>query len=334
MIMRRSFFAAGVALLLLCGSGVSQAQDSAGTIGIRIIDAPSSRSDDPRAKLYIVDHVAPGSTISRRLEVRNDTNAAQRIETYAGAASVESGEFRFGEDRAVNELTTWTTVDPSSDTYAVGEKRFVRVTIVVPEDASESERYAVIWASVSSAAPTGGGISAVNRVGVRVYLSVGPGGEPPSSFSIERMRAARTAAGEPQVLATVKNTGGRALDLSGELALDDGPGGLSAGPFPVKVGTTLGIGDTGPVSVTLDKALPAGPWKSTLTLESGLTKERATATLRFPERGSAPAVDTRSDDGTNVAVIAVPAVAVAALALLFFVRRARRPRSGAVEPLP
>lgn len=37
-------------------------------------------------------------------------------------------------------------------------------------------------------------------------------------------------------------TGQRALDLRGELTLAGGPGGLSAGPFPVEI-TTLAVGD-------------------------------------------------------------------------------------------
>ena len=47
------------------------------------------------------------------------------------------------------------------------------------------------------------------------------------------------------VLATVHNTGGRALDMNGTLQLPAGPGGLSAGPFPANLGVTLAIGDTG-----------------------------------------------------------------------------------------
>src|SRR4051794_41395659 len=40
-------------------------------------------------------------------------------------------------------------------------------------------------------------------------------------------RSKRLATGEPAVTAMVHNTGGRALDMSGELILKNGPGGLT-----------------------------------------------------------------------------------------------------------
>jgi hypothetical protein len=86
----------------------------------------------------------------------------------------------------------------------------------------------------------------------------------------------------------VRNTGARALDLSGELRLSDGPGGTSAGPFAVRLGTTLGPGDTSPVTIALDPKLPAGPWQAKLVLRSGTLEREATARISFPlQAGSA-----------------------------------------------
>ncbi|MEY2424523.1 MAG: hypothetical protein QOI61_95 [Actinomycetota bacterium] len=308
---------------MLSTTATSRAQQAEGTIGIGLVDAPTNRADDPRAKLYIVDHLAPGTTITRRVKVSNDTDQTQSIDTYAGAASVEDGQFQFGDAHAVNELTTWTSVDPTTDTYEAGKSKNVRVTIAVPDDASEGERYAVIWASTSTAAPQGGGIGAVNRVGIRVYLSVGPGGEPASDFEITGIQAKRTKDGAPQVVAIVENTGGRAIDLSGALKLDNGPGGLSAGPFNVTLGTTLEVGGTEPVRVDLDKALPAGPWDAKLTLKSGLLERSANAEITFPKSGSAEIVRPTSSSGRGVIAIAVLVAVAAAIALLFYVRRRR-----------
>ena len=53
------------------------------------------------------------------------------------------------------------------------------MTIAVPRDAAPGERYGVVWAEVRAAAPAAGGITQVSRVGIRIYLSVGPGGRPP-----------------------------------------------------------------------------------------------------------------------------------------------------------
>jgi hypothetical protein len=139
-----------------------------------------------------------------------------------------------------------------------------------------------VWAEVPSSGP--GGVSAVNRVGIRVYLSVGRGGEPPSDFKIVSLRGVRDRAGHPVVAATVRNTGGRALDLSGQLRLSEGPGGLSAGPFAVELGTTLGVGQSEDVVSILDRSVPAGPWTADMTLRSGLIERSAHARITFPAR--------------------------------------------------
>ena len=70
---------------------------------------------------------------------------------------------------------------------------------------------------------TGDGITQVNRVGIRLYLSIGPGGPPAANFTIGSVTAKRTRDGHPMVLATVHNTGGRALDMNGTLRLREGP---------------------------------------------------------------------------------------------------------------
>lgn len=238
------------------GAAFAQASE---TVGIRIVDAPTNRADDPRARLYIVDHLAPGTTISRRVEITNDSTKAQSVQLYTAAADVVDAAFRFGDGRAANDLTRWTTVVPSSLSLAAGAKGLATVTVAVPARASAGEQYGVVWAEVSAPPPPGGGIGATNRVGVRMYLSVGPGGEPASDFEVTALQGQRAPDGSPVVVATVRNTGARALDLGGELRLTNGPGGLSAGPINASVGSTLGLGQSGPVTVTLDKSLPNGP---------------------------------------------------------------------------
>lgn len=132
------------------------------------------------------------------------------------------------------------------------------------------------------------------------------------------------------------NLGGRALDMNGSLELKGGPGGLSAGPFPASLGTTLAIGATEPVTVVLDKALPAGPWDAQITLKSGLVEQTARATITFPATGSAAAVaaDPKKSGPSKTALALAGAGAVLALALIAFLRR-RPPgpvRSPAIRP--
>jgi len=129
----------------------------------------------------------------------------------------------------------------------------------------------------------------------------------------------------------VHNTGQRALDLSGSLRLTDGPAGLSGGPFPVSLGTTLAIGATEPVLVVLDRSLPAGPWQARITLRSGVTSQTARAKLTFPDQigqGAAVPADLPFPYARwIVAVAALLALALGATALLLAHRRRERHRS-------
>ena len=129
-----------------------------------------------------------------------------------------------------------------------------------------------------------------------MVASCSAGGSPAASFTIDSLTAERSPDGRPTVSAAVHNTGGRAIDLSGTIQLTADPGGLTAGPFPVTLGTTVGIGDTEPATVILDKSLPAGPWDAAMTLKSGLLEVSDHATINFPDTGQA----------APVAAVAVP----------------------------
>jgi hypothetical protein len=287
---RRLLLVAALVAGVVAGGTAAAGPAPEGSVGIRLLDAPVGRAADPRARLYVVDHVRPGATVRRRVELANGTGRPVRLGLYAAGAEVQRGRFRFLDGRAANELAGWTRVRPGQVTVPARGTATATVTIAVPADASAGERYAVVWAELPRSVPTGGGVSAVNRVGVRVYLSVGSGGEPPSRFVIESVTAERAGDGRPVVVVRVRNSGGRALDLSGELRLSGGPGGLRAGPFPVQLGTTLGVGDSGFVRVPLDPAVPDGPWRVRITLRSGAAEERAGSTATFPARtGSAGA---------------------------------------------
>jgi hypothetical protein len=128
----------------------------------------------------------------------------------------------------------------------------------------------------------------------------------------------------------VHNTGGRALDMSGSLALSDGPGGLSAGPFAAELGTTLAPGATAPVTVPLDDAITGGPWTATLTLRSGELERAARAEITFPDAAGASAEPVAAEnlpfakDPDVVVPVAVGLLSVVGLLLLFLLWRRRR----------
>jgi hypothetical protein len=305
-----------------------------GAIGLRLLDIPAEAQDDARARLYIVDHLAPGKTIERRIEITNTTAETAELSLYTSAASIADGAFLGADGRTQNELSTWTSVRPANPAVPAGGKMVAKVRIKVPKDAPPGEQLGVVWAETRLAPEDGGGVEQVNRVGLRLYVSIGPGGAPAANFAIESLTPIRDPDGRPKVVATVHNTGGRALDVSGELRLENGPGGLTAGPFPAKLGTTLAVDASEPVTITLDQLVPAGPWDAQITLRSGLVENEANATITFPAVGVAaaavPTTSERSDWWLYGGIAAVVVVLLGAI-LWLLGRRRRRPLVRAVH---
>ncbi len=318
------------AIVLSAGmmTSASAAPVAPGNIGLRLVNAPVGDSNDPRARIYIVEHVAPGTTIDRQIELSNTTAAVVPIVLYPAAATIAGGSFHGADGHAANDVSSWTSVDPSASDVPAGGRVKATVTIAVPGDAPPGEQYGVVWAEARSAPTGAGGVTFVNRVGIRLYVSVGPGGPPAADFTIDSLRAERSPDGTPTVRAMVHNTGGRALDLSGTLQLSDGPGGLGAGPFPTSLGGTLAIGDTEPATIALDEQLPRGPWMAHITLHSGLLERDSRATLSFP--AGAASADASSRPGWVSAAIAGLLVLLLGVAVLLIWRR-RRSRGPAVS---
>jgi hypothetical protein len=331
-------------LLLMAGAlapaiGVS-AQENGG-VGIRLLEAPTAREKDPRALRSVVDHVKPGTSFTRKFEVSNTTDGQRLIAVYAAGADVVGGSFVPADGRTQNELSRWVTVDTGNADLGPGQTVQPKMTVTVPATATAGERYAVVWAELPPSTPPAGGIAVVNRVGLRIYLSVGPGGEPPTDFAIESLTAQRDPQSRPVVQATVKNTGGRALDLSGNLRLSEGPGGLSAGPFDARLGTTLAIGASAPVTIPLDQSLPPGPWRARIELKSSTTVRTAEATITFPTAAGASAppvhaepVQKAGDDTVLPYVLGGLAALGLILVLLLVVLLTRRRPSPEPAPAP
>jgi hypothetical protein len=279
-----------VVLAVLCLAGLgptAQAGEAPssdeGSLGIQLLDAPVAGRGDPRTSRYIVDHLAPGTLIRRNVLVVNKSDHPLDVEVYPAAATIDSGEFKFGEDRAASDLTSWTSVSKARLDLAPGQGVRVLVTIEVPPAASMGERYAVIWAAITSSPTPSGNVTQIHRVGVRVYLDVGPGGDPLPDFTIGEIIPVRDGEGDPSVDVHVANTGGRALDMTGWSTLHEGPGNTGAGPFDVVRGTTLAPGQDGTVAIRFPRTLPNGPWKIEITLTSGSVEHSVTARISFPD---------------------------------------------------
>jgi hypothetical protein len=105
--------------------------------------------------------------------------------------------------------------------------------------------------------------------------------------------------------------------MSGSLSLADGPAMLSAGPFPAKLGTTLGLGDTERVTVPLDRGLPDGPWIVKLALATGLIHHAATATVTIPDAVGVGQPVTPGTGASRTLVIGLAGGLVAAAIMAF-----------------
>lgn len=224
----------------------------------------------------------PGTVIHRRFAVNNTSAEPQTLWVYAAGAEIKKRKFTFLPDQTANELSSWIAFDRPAVTLPPGGERVLKAIIRVPQTSWKGERYAVMWAEARAPATKERNVEVHNRVGIRVYLDVGSGGEPPTDFRVDKMWAGRDQAGKPRLEAQVTNTGLRAVDMAGELRLSEGPGGTSAGPFKVTTGVTMAPEDVGQVEVLLDPSLPLGPWKADLKLTSGRTTRSASGTVTFP----------------------------------------------------
>jgi hypothetical protein len=293
-----------------------QGNSGSGGIGVRLVDVPAS-SRDPRARSYIVDRLAPGSHVRRSIEISNSTQAAVAVVVYAAAARLGRSGFAFAPAHGQNELSSWTSLSRVLVSLPPGAAAVESVAIDVPKDASPGERYAVVWAEVAGAASDG--VTLVNRVGVRMYVSIGPGGTPAPSFAVISLAAERAPTGEPLVIVRVRNSGQRTIAIGGTLTLARGPGGLRAGPFPVDFGTGVAPGRSKSVEVTLDRRLPLGPWQARASLRSGSVRRTRTATIAFPRQAGAAGA-------THVTLIVLLLLVLLASAVVGLLIVRRRPR--------
>lgn len=307
------------ALTAVCVPAAPQAVAVAGFhcppgLGIGLREEPKALQKDPRASHAVIDFVHPGATFSRKILVCNGQNARIHVDLYAAGAKISDGGFDINSAPGVDAISQWVSVTPTSLELGPGANQIIEARFAVPKDATAGEYYGAVVAAQPPDASKG--IAVAARAGVRIYLAVGTGGLPPTNFRIDSLTAARNSDGSPYVLAQVTNTGKRAIDLSGNLNLTKGPGGLSAGPFPARLGTTLAPGQSEPVTIPLDKALPAGPWLATLDMKSGLLERKAQATILFPtgDGTKAAPVKAKSVPLTKNRDVIVP---IAILLLLF-----------------
>jgi len=284
-----------------------------GSFSMRLYEVPVDLAKDPRAQVSIVDDVRPGAVLKRRVIAANNTDSPLHVAMYPDPATIANGSFVGATGLVQSELASWTTLSDSGIDIPPGGTAFDTVTVAVPADAAPGERYEAIWAAVTGSG--GGNITRVNRVGIRIYLSVSTGNPPESDFTVDTLTARRDAKDRPVVAAMVHNTGGRALDMSGTLTLSAVTGGLHsiAGPYNAGLGTTLAPGQSEPVTTLVTDQLADGPWDATIELKSGLLDKSYQARITFPhDPGSlGPVAAHPKAAGGHLALIAGGGLAVA-----------------------
>jgi hypothetical protein len=319
--------AAVAALGLVAPVGRAQAsptgpEGTTGTFGLRLVPAPGSTPTTAVGRLYVVDVMAAGTSVTRSVDIVNGTGSPLDVAVYAAGAAVVGGRFEFAPGHTTDQLSGWTSVESGEVHVASGATVGDTFTISIPPGTSSGDRTAVVWAEVDAAHTGSGGITLVNRVCVRLYVSVGAGGPVSSDFVIGPIAATRSGAGIPSVGAVVSNPTEGAFDVSGTLTLSDGPGGLGAGPFAVTARSVLSPGASAPITVPFRRTIPRGPWRARLVLTNGVVDRTAAATVMFPPFAAG------STGGTGwliptVVIVLLVLVLVGALALLVTGRRRR-----------
>jgi hypothetical protein len=309
-------------------SGVAAAADkpvaASGSIGVRLVARPAEGAVNQRSRAYIVARLMPGASIRRQVEISNTTAAPAEVAVYSAAAMLPGGKFAFVGGRGGNDLSSWTSVSQRVLRLPAGTSAIETVTIKVPKSAPWGQRYAVVWAQVS-AAGAAGGVTLVNRVGIRIYLSVGPGGSPRPDFAISDLAGKRSPGGDPFVVATVRNTGQSTLEIGGDLALSHGPAGLRTGSYAIRLPRPLRRDSSQTLMVRLDEQLPSGRWRVNLRLRSGTIERTATATINFPRLPPAGRRVEPNRLGPVVIALLIVLFAIAGLVLWHALRRRRDP---------
>lgn len=160
-------------ILGVTATGASAAEPTAiGSVGIRIAQIPAEVANHPYSKAYIVSRVYPGVALNQRLEVFNTSSQEFTVNLYPGKATFKGGNFEVADGRTENDLTSWTKISPNVLVVKSGQRQYFNVKILPPSDAPSIQQFGVIWAEVQGE-KNAAGITAVSRVGIRMYVPVG-----------------------------------------------------------------------------------------------------------------------------------------------------------------
>ncbi|AOX66286.1 hypothetical protein BJK06_11440 [Curtobacterium sp. BH-2-1-1] len=301
-------------------------------IGVQLLPGAEATDRSPTSR-YIRDTLRPGQTVERTIRVTNASDTERAVSMTTTAAGITDGAFRI-DTAPRSELTDWIGLDPASVDVPARSSALVRVRIAVPPDATGGERYAVVWAATASERPDGTGLRMVSRVGVRSYVAVSGPAALRTAFRVSEPRVGPSG-DERTVLADVRNTGERAVDLTGTLVLADGPAGAVLPSITGDRPRTLAPGQRAALTFTVPAAVAPGTWLARIAVTDGVTTERTAGSIALPS--ASPRAATRIDraSGSHPSVGLVPVLLVLlVLASATVTALALRRRRSTTAPTP
>lgn len=268
-----------------------------------------------RDRSYVVRTVRPGVELTDRLEAVNLTGAPLDLSLAAVDSVVgPDGSFAPGTERTAEGA--WLEVTPAQVRIPARGTAPVELRIRVPADAAPGDHIATVVAQ-KAGAPSGGGVQFVQRVGVRVYLTVErrQGGVGARSFELRALRwvgAPKARAFEAEVV----NNGDLLVEPLGTLTLRRGDLGADT---DVPVLGTVPAGEARALRLTVPGELEPGRYEAHLRLRDVQGGPEQEQRVSFTVGKESP--DDDAGFPFAAALIAALCLAAAVLILLRFWRR-------------
>ncbi|MDX1659026.1 MAG: hypothetical protein R3343_09420 [Nitriliruptorales bacterium] len=177
---------------------------------------PDRDVPEGRRSSYLIHDVSPGDVLEDRVEVVNLTNAPIQLLVESVDATLNAdGAFAPAGPGTRREAGAWIELERNSLEIAPLGAESVGVTITVPSTAPAGDHVAAIVVQREDP-DLQGNVRVVNRVGVRVYLTVGGGGPLSRDFSIAGFRWAGTPT-DLQFEVEIVNTGQLLVEPAGTI---------------------------------------------------------------------------------------------------------------------
>lgn len=317
--MRRALAAVLVTAAGVLPASAAAQQPQTGEFSLRPVRPATAEARD---RSYVVRTVRPGAELTDRLEAVNLTGAALDLDVAAVDATIGTdGSFTPGTERRAEGA--WLEVTPMRVRIPPRTTAPVDVRIRVPADAAPGDHIATVVAQ-KAGAPSGSGVQLVQRVGVRVYLTVErpAGGVGTRSFELRALRWVGTPRART-FEAEVANTGDLLVEPLGTLTINRGDLATDA---DVPVLGTVPAGETRSLRFSVPGELDPGRYEARLRLRPVQGGPEQEQSVSFTVGAANPVVPV---DGDGLPLVPAVLALLALLAVLAYLVRRFSPRKAA-----